>query len=72
LKEFHELKNGQRVRTKKKAIDALVDRVKEHIVEGWLLFNRGRRYRASWDLEGNILPNKLGFGSEFSLSPKFD
>ncbi len=73
MQEFYRnLKNGQRVRTQKKNLDALIEKVRENVIDGWLVFKRGRLFRASWDLEGNILPNKMGFGSEFSLLIEFD
>ena len=64
---MEKLHQNQMIPTKKRTVVAIVERVKDAVVEGRLVFNRHRFYRASWDLEGKILPNRNGLGSEFSL-----
>lgn len=74
---FEKLAPGDKVVTNTSTrIPAQIDRIVDDVIEGVIVFGsqggyrRREGYRACWDKEGNILPNRWGLGKEYSLTPQ--
>ena len=61
---FENLKNGQQVKTSDRNVVAIIESVKDGIIEGRVRI-RNKFFRASWDLKGRIRKNL--FGIEYNL-----